>query len=719
MRVMRIRPPEMKKTELADQRRKQPTHSQLSDETPVQYIKGVGPARSKLLARLGIRTLNDLLFYIPWRYEDRKNLKRISGLTPGGHETTTGKIVSSKIITTPRKRMKILEVSISDSTGVLLCRWFNQAFLKKHFIQGRHVIVSGIVKGNSLTGFGPEMENPVFELVGGEDRLIHTSRIVPVYKTTEGLTQKQLRKLMFHVIETYSSSIREYMPESILSKYSLSPLTWSLREVHFPEEISDISALNELRSDAHRRLSFDELFLLEVGLVLMKKRESSQPGIAFSHKNTLVKRLLQNLTFNLTPAQERVVGEIKSGMRRSTPMNRLVHGDVGCGKTVVALIAMLNAIGDGYQACLMAPTELLSEQHFINISSLVENLGLRVVLLTSGAKEKPVGEVADGKAQIIIGTHALIQEKVKFSRLGLAVIDEQHKFGVMQRADLRKKGPNPDILIMTATPIPRTLALTLYGDLDVSVIDELPSGRKPVTTRVVFPGQRDSVYSRIGTELSRGRQVYIVYPLIEGSEKLDLKSAIDGAGALGKIFPDHNVGLVHGKMSQDEREAVMSLFKAGKIGILVATTVIEVGMDVPNASLMLIVHAERFGLSQLHQLRGRIGRGEYESCCLMMAYPPMSDDAKMRLKAMESTGDGFRIAEHDLFIRGHGDFFGTRQSGLPEVKVANLFRDRDILEISRREAFALADASPDLAEYPALKEILLKKWMGRLELAKS
>jgi ATP-dependent DNA helicase RecG len=718
-RVMRIRPQEMKKTELADQRRNQPIHSEISDETPVQYIKGVGPARSKLLAKLGIRTLNGLLFYIPWRSEDRKNLKRISDLASGSHETTTGKVISSKIITTPRKRMKILEVSISDSTGVLRCRWFNQPFLKKHFIEGRNVIVSGIIKGDSLTGFGPEMENPDFEPVGGEDRLIHTSRIVPVYKTTEGLTQKQLRSLMFNAIETCSSTIREYMPENILLKCGLRPLAWSLREAHFPEEITDISALNEARSTAHRRLSFDELFLLEIGLVLMKKRESSKPGIAFSHKRVLVNKLLQNLSFSLTSAQERVIGEITSDMQRAAPMNRLVHGDVGCGKTVVALIAMLIAVENGYQACLMAPTELLSEQHYINIHSMVENLGLQVVLLTSGAREKPVGEVAEGQAQIIIGTHSLIQEKVKFNRLGLAVIDEQHKFGVMQRADLRKKGINPDILIMTATPIPRTLALTLYGDLDVSVIDELPSGRKPVTTRVVFPGQREMVYSLIREELSRGRQVYIVYPLIEGSEKLDLKPAIDGAEALRKIFPDHNVGLVHGKMGHDEREEIMSLFKEGKIGVLVATTVIEVGMDVPNASLMLIVHAERFGLSQLHQLRGRIGRGEYESYCLMMAYPPMSDDAKMRLKAMESTGDGFRIAEHDLSIRGHGDFFGTRQSGLPDVKVANLFRDRDILEMSRKEAFALAEASPDLADYPALKGILQKKWMGRLELVKS
>ena len=380
---------------------------------------------------------------------------------------------------------------------------------------------------------------------------------------------------------------------------------------------------------------------------------------------------------------------------------------------------MLIVVENGYQACLMAPTEILAEQHFINIHRMVEGLGLKAALLTSGSKDKPVDDISMGKAQIIIGTHALIQEKVKFRNLGLAVIDEQHRFGVVQRASLRTKGLNPDILIMTATPIPRTLAMTLYGDLDISIIDELPAGRKPVITKVFFPSQKDGLYSSIKRELSKGRQVYIVYPLIEESEKLDLKSAIAGAGAFEKIFPERKIGLVHGKMRHDEREAVMSAFKSGDIDLLVSTTVIEVGIDVPNASLMLIVHAERFGLAQLHQLRGRIGRGGYDSYCLLMAYPPFSDEAKRRLKAMESTGDGFKIAEEDLAIRGPGDFFGTRQSGLPELKIANIIRDMGVLEISRKEAFALADAEPDLSGHPLLKETLRKKWMGRLELIKS
>ncbi|MBI4839282.1 MAG: ATP-dependent DNA helicase RecG, partial [Nitrospirae bacterium] len=393
--------------------------------------------------------------------------------------------------------------------------------------------------------------------------------------------------------------------------------------------------------------------------------------------------------------------------------------DVGCGKTVIALASMLTAVESGYQACLMAPTEILAEQHFINIHKMIEPLGIKSALLTSSTKSGPFYDISAGATQIVIGTHSLIQERVTFKNLGLAIIDEQHKFGVVQRASLRKKGFNPDIIIMTATPIPRTLALTLYGDLDISVIDELPSGRKPVITKVFFPGQKEQIYSRINTELAKGRQVYIVYPLIEESEKLDLKSAIDGAEAFKKIFPDRKIGLIHGRIKQEEREGLMASFKSGDIDMLLSTTVIEVGVDVPNAALMLIVHAERFGLAQLHQLRGRIGRGRYESCCLLMAYPPFSEDAKRRLKVMESTGDGFKIAEEDLLIRGPGEFFGTKQSGLPDLKIASIIRDIAILEASRKEAFALADSDPYLKNYPLLKERLRGKWADKLEMVKS
>lgn len=690
----------------------------VSRDTPVQYVKGVGPVRARHLERLGIRTLEDILYYLPWRYEDRKNLKKIRDLKYGNLETTTGRVVFSEVITTPKKKMRIFQITVSDDTGTLRCKWFNQPYLERYFKNGQRVILSGLVKANTYTGMGLEMENPDFELLEKEDRLIHTSRIVPVYKATEGFTPKQLRTLMFDVVNRHSSSLQDYIPAHILQRHQLSPLQWAIREVHFPEEFSDVDALNRGVSSAHRRLVFDEFFLLELGLALMKKKKSSDRGISFSCRGDLVNRFFNSLPFELTSAQKRVIEEIKADMERSLPMNRLVHGDVGCGKTVVALASMLMAVDSGYQACLMAPTELLAEQHFTNIHRMVEGLGLEVVLLTSSSRGG-IEDISSGRANIIIGTHALIQERVKFKNLGLAIIDEQHKFGVVQRASLRRKSLNPDILVMTATPIPRTLALTLYGDLDISIIDELPPGRKPVTTRVFFPGQKDMVYSLIERELSKGRQIYVVYPLIEDSERVDLKSAMQGAEGLKRVFPERRIGLVHGKMRREEREEIMASFKAGDINILVATTVIEVGMDVPNASVMLVVHAERFGLAQLHQLRGRIGRGNYESFCLLLAYPPLGEDARRRLKAMESTGDGFRIAEEDLSIRGPGEFFGTRQSGLPDLKIANIIRDARILDISRREAFALAESDPHLSRYPLLREALQRRWTGRLELIKS
>jgi ATP-dependent DNA helicase RecG len=691
----------------------------INEDTPVQYLKGVGPARARMLARLGIKTVGDILYYFPWRYEDRRNLKKICHLRYGIVETTAGEVVSSEVITTPRKKMKIFELTVSDGSGILRAKWFAQPYLKKYFHKGDRVILNGLVKGNSFAGPGVEMENPDFEVIDAEDRRVHTSRIVPVYRATEGITPKQLRVLMFNALEKCSSLIEEWMPGDILERNKLPPLQWAVREAHFPEEINDLDALNKGGSDAHRRLIFDELFLLQLGLARIKKKEITERGISFVTGGELSRSFRESLPFELTSAQKRVIGEIEADMKRPVPMNRLVHGDVGCGKTVVALSAMLAAVDSGYQTCLMAPTEILAEQHFLNIQRMVEPIGVSAVLLTSGSGSGSLEDIAGGDAQLIIGTHALIQEHVEFRKLGLAVIDEQHRFGVVQRAALRRKGVNPDILVMTATPIPRTLALTLYGDLDVSIIDELPAGRKPVKTKVFFESQKQAIYGIMERELSKGRQAYVVYPLIEESEKLQLRSAIDGAAALLKFFPGRKVGLVHGRMHQAERESVMSEFKAGKIDILVATTVIEVGIDVPNASLMLIVHAERFGLAQLHQLRGRIGRGEFESYCLLLAYHPLSEEARRRLKAMEETSDGFRIAEEDLSIRGPGDFFGTRQSGIPELQLADIVRDFGLLERARREAFSLAETDPDLKGHPALRERLYRKWIDRIDLVKS
>jgi ATP-dependent DNA helicase RecG len=719
----------------------------LPKDTPVQYVKGVGPKRAQFLQRLGIENLEDILYYIPWRYEDRVNLKKIAELAYGNLETTLGEVNSTRIITTPRKRMKIFELVVTDGTGFLTCKWFNQPYMEKYFKQGQKVILSGVVKGspqllrsalrssggagfssvNLASGF--EMDNPDFEHIEDNDKFIHTKRIIPVYKATEGFTPKQMRVLMFNTVNTYSSLVTDCMPEDILKRNKLKPLQWAIKETHFPEEFNDVSALNRGISPGHARLIFDEFFLLELGLALMKKKKVSEKGISFSYssdsqggekdKETLINKFINSLPFKLTNAQKRVFAEISEDMKKDSPMNRLIHGDVGCGKTVVALLSMLVAVDNGYQACLMAPTEILAEQHYINIHKMVDGLGLNAALLTSSSGTKPIGEISSGNARIIVGTHSLIQKQIKFKNLGLAVIDEQHKFGVVQRADLRKKGFNPDILIMTATPIPRTLALTLYGDLDISLIDELPSGRKSVMTKVFFPAQKNDIYNLINKELSNGRQIYIVYPLIEGSEKLDLKCAVEGAEAFKKIFPERKIGLVHGKVRHEDREAIMNSFKSGDIDILVATTVIEVGVDIPNASLMLVVHAERFGLAQLHQLRGRIGRGGHESHCLLMAYPPFGEDAKRRLKVMGETGDGFKIAEEDLAIRGPGEFFGTRQAGIPDLKIANILRDIKILETARKEAFALADSGLFSENYPLLKNVLYSKWQGRLELIKS
>lgn len=691
-------------------------------------MKGVGPKRARHLERLGIKTLEDILYYFPWRYEDRKSLKKICDLSFGSLETTVGEVLSGKIITTRKRGMKIYELVITDKSGFLRCKWFNQPYMEKYFKKGQKVIVSGIVKGQPSLGAGAklaslsadyEMENPDFEHLENDDDFIHTSRIVPVYKVTEGLTPKQLRVVMFNSLNSYLSSLKDYIPEEILERNGLIPLQTAIKETHFPEKFDNVSILNNGLSPGHKRLIFDEFFLLELGLALMKKREVREKGISFQDKDFLTGMLRDRLTFELTNSQKNVLEQIKEDMKGDRPMTRLVHGDVGCGKTIVALMSMLIAVDNGFQACMMVPTELLAEQHYINIHRMVEELGLKVALLTSSSKAKAQEEISDGNADIVIGTHSLIQEKLRFKKLGFAVIDEQHKFGVVQRANMRKKGFNPDILIMTATPIPRTLALTLYGDLDISLIDELPSGRKPVITKLFFPSQRDRIYSLMEEEMAKGRQIYIVYPLIEGSEKLDLKNAVDGADAIKKIFPSRNVGLVHGKVPQEEREKIMKSFKSGDIDILVSTTVIEVGVDVPNASIMLIVHAERFGLAQLHQLRGRIGRGNHESHCLLMAYPPFSDEAKRRLKALESTIDGFKIAEIDLDIRGPGEFFGTRQSGIPDLKIANIIRDIDLLESSRKEAFALAEENPSLGDLPLLRGALKKKWEGKLELIKS
>jgi ATP-dependent DNA helicase RecG len=694
--------------------------------SPAQYVKGVGPQRAKLLARIGIGTIRDALFYLPYRYEDRSSTKKIAQLRPEELSAVTGKVIQAEIITPNPKRpnFKIFEAIVSDGSGIVRAKWFNQTYLKKIFSAGKQVVIYGTIKLN-YWGSGFEIINPEYEMLddANDDESpsnlqIHTGRIVPIYGLTEGISQKQMRNIMYAIVNGSAGALSDAVPLEIIKRHEMPDLKDSLLNVHFPTEGASLEDLNRGISCFHQRLAFDELFTLQLGLAAIKSKEVLERGITFSPDGRFVNGLLDKLPFKLTKAQERVFGDILKDMKSPAPMNRLVQGDVGSGKTIVALMAMLSAVECGYQAALMAPTEILAEQHFINMHRLIEDLGLKIRLLTGSKKNKDLEAISSGDADIVIGTHALIQEGVSFKKLGIIVVDEQHRFGVMQRASLRKKGVNPDTLIMTATPIPRTLALTLYGDLDYSVIDELPPNRSPVITRLFYEKNKDRIYSLISEETKKGRQVYVVYPLIEESEKSDLRSAITGAEGLQKIFPHLRVGLIHGKMKPAEREEVMKEFKEGRIHILVSTTVIEVGVDVPNAALMVIIHAERFGLAQLHQLRGRVGRGSSQSFCILLCYGA-NEDSKRRLDVMVETTDGFRIAEEDLNIRGPGEFFGTRQSGLPDLKVANLVRDVKILEAARREAFSLIEKEPALKSYPSLRKTIEDFWGRRLDIFKT
>lgn len=686
-------------------------------EFPIQYAKGVGPHRARLLTRLGIKNVKDAIYYLPYRYEDRRSIKKISHLTSGMIETAVGKVISLDIVNIPNSKLKIFEIILSDGTGVLKGKWFNQPYMKKLFKTGQEVILSGNVKYWRAV---PEIDNPEYEFIDDDtENFIHTSRIVPVYRTTAGMSVRVLRGIMFKVINTFSEQIKDAIPYDILLKYGLPSLNDSIYNVHFPPQESDIGSLNRGSSDFRKRLSFDELLHLELGIAIIKSRGSREQGISFNPKGELVSSLLKQLPFSLTNAQERVFNDIQKDMLKPYPMNRLIQGDVGSGKTVVALMAMLSAVECGYQAAMMAPTEILAEQHYINIHRLVENLGLRICLLSSSKKERPLDGISTGNTDIVVGTHALIQEGVRFKKLGLVVIDEQHRFGVMQRASLRKKAKNPDVLVMTATPIPRTLSMTLYGDLDYSVIDELPPKRSPVITRLFYNNQKRLIYQAMSEEVKKGRQAYIVYPVIEESENSDLRSAIAGKTALERIFPDFSVGLIHGKMKPAERESIMSSFVDKRIDILVSTTVIEVGVDVPNATMMIIVHAERFGLSQLHQLRGRVGRGSDQSYCFLLVYNPCGEDAGRRLGIMIKSSDGFRISEEDLEIRGPGEFLGTRQSGMPDLRVASIVRDAGLLEAARKEAFTIVEKDPELQKLPGLKKSVERFWEGKIDIFKT
>jgi len=693
----------------------------------VQYIKGIGPKVARLLGKKGIKTVEDMLYFLPRRYEDRRSVKMISSAQIGNVEMVIGEVKEAQI--QHYRKNKVFEVTVDDGSGRLTAKWFkgNHAYLRKILKKGARVILTGEIRSFL---FGKDIIHPDFEILNGkddnDDNFLHFKRIVPIYSETEGLHQKYIRKIMMEVVENYYHYILSPIPKEICKRQHLADINHSIRNIHFPESDQDIEQYNSMKSEAYRRLVFDEFFFFELGMALKKKGYVLERGISFKTDGTLNEKFLRILPFELTNAQNRVIEEIKADMKSVFPMHRLLQGDVGCGKTVVSMAAMICACENGYQAAIMAPTEILAEQHYSNIKEWAGLLGLEVAILTGSKKTAERRDVCEkiesGDVDIIIGTHALIQEGVEFKKLGFVVIDEQHRFGVVQRATLRGKGINPDVLVMTATPIPRSLAMTVYGDLDISVIDEMPPGKKPIRTKIFYENSREKVYDIIDKELKKGNQTFIVYPLVEESETLDLKDATRMAEHLQKeIFPNYRVGLIHGRMKGAEKDEIMAGFSKGKLDILVATTVIEVGIDIPQASLMVVEHAERFGLSQLHQLRGRVGRSDIPSYCILLSGYARSDTARKRLRIMEETNDGFRIAEEDLAIRGPGEFMGTRQSGLPDFRVANILRDGRILNEARREAFSVVEKDPFLGkpEHKLLKEVLLKRWEGRLDLAKT
>jgi ATP-dependent DNA helicase RecG len=704
----------------------------------LQYLKGVGPRRAADLQRVGLSTVEDLLYRFPTRYEDRGHFQTIASLRPGVEASVAAEVLSSGIRPTRRPRFKIFEMLVRDKTGSLRAIWFNQPFLKDVFHPHQRVILFGKLE---LTSHGLQMQGPQYEILGdAEDAetadadavngppsavveeaaaTMHTGRIVPIYEKTGQLTAKMQRALVYQALQPLPAELPDPIPLAVRRRQHLMDRRDALEQVHFPKPDAAIADLNAFRTPAHRRLIFEEFFLFQLGIILRKRRaDSERKGRAVVVTDQTREAVRQVLPFRLTGDQKTVIREIVTDMQRPQPMNRLLQGDVGSGKTIVALMATLVAMENGLQVAFMAPTEILAEQHFFNIRRLLEKSRFRITLLTGATPAKKrrevLAELAGGSIQMVIGTHALVQEDVAFRELGLAIIDEQHRFGVLQRATLRAKGLHPDVLVMTATPIPRTLALTTYGDLDVSVMREMPPGRQPIATTARPESRRDEIYAFVRREVEQGRQAYIVYPLIEESAKVDLKAATEMADHLSQdVFPEFRVALLHGRLKQDAKDRVMGAFVRREFDILVSTTVIEVGVDVPNATVMLIEHAERFGLSQLHQLRGRVGRGVHKSYCVLLYQYPITDQGKERLKALTDTADGFEIAERDLQLRGPGDFFGTRQSGMPTLRVGDLLRDHALMEEARREANAALD-DPDQAA--ALTSLVNTGWEQRFGL---
>ena len=692
----------------------------LALDTALTYIKGVGPARAAMLQSRGIETIEDILHYFPFRYEDRSNLKPIRQLAPGELATVIAEVKSAKLTGFRRRNLGLFEATFTDASGgTLLGKWFHGAYLADRLTVGTRVALFGKIEFDNYRG-ELQMMHPETEFLSDEDdegdSALHTGRIVPVYEAISKVNPRALRTIIHRVLAEMPD-LEDYLPPHISAKLKFPTRTEAVRAAHFPPPGTPIRMLNDFRSPAQFRLIFEEFFWLECGLEIKRRRSRSMPGIEFQLTDRVRAQIVKLLPFKPTGAQKRVLKEIADDMSHPSPMNRLMQGDVGSGKTIVAAEAAVIAIENGYQVAILAPTEILATQHYFSLKPLFQKLGYTVALLTGSTPARDKQKLKDmlraGMIPVAIGTHALIEEDVEFAKLGFVIIDEQHRFGVMQRFKLARKGVTPDVLVMTATPIPRTLAMTIYGDLDISTIDELPPGRQKILTKHYTDDQVEIAYSDLRRQIDAGRQAYVVYPVIEESETQAMKAAQQMYEHLsGQVFPDIPVGLLHGRLGSAEKEAAMDAFKSGRTKILVSTTVIEVGVDVPNATVMIVEQAERFVLSQLHQLRGRVGRGAEQSYCLLIT-AKLNDTAKERIRTLVDSSDGFKIAEMDLKLRGPGEFFGTKQSGLPSLKIANILRDPDILVAAKHEARAFVEEPPSPEALAKAIEYIKGHWQRR------
>jgi ATP-dependent DNA helicase RecG len=698
----------------------------LSLANEAKYLKGVGPHRAELLAKRGILTVKDLLDYLPFRYEDRTHFTPVREVQPGGTYTVLAEVSSGSLVRFARSRNAAYHLTVADRTGTLHAKFFHGGYLEGRFRPGQRIVLYGKAEIDPYRPARLEMINPQFELLGGSEGAdaadsTEVGRIVPIYEAIGNISSRVLRRVIYRALEQLDA-MPDPLPREIMERYRFPSRREALTHVHFPPPEESLEALNSASTPAHQRLIFEEFFFYQLGLGLRRQQNRQEAGIAFRVREDRIREALKRiLPFKPTEAQKRVLAEVAGDMERPWPMNRLLQGDVGSGKTIVALEAAAIAIENGYQVALMAPTEILAVQHYLFTRRVFARAGYRVALLISGLKpaEKKMARerAGSGEAQFVVGTHALIEEPVEFARLGLVIVDEQHRFGVLQRKQLREKGASPDALVMTATPIPRTLALTLYGDLDLSVIDEMPPGRASMETRWSPEEQLAGVWEFVQGEVRRGRQAYVVYPVIEES-KQELKAALSQYESLSRgPLAGLRVGLLHGRLPSEEKEGVMEGFRRGDIQVLVSTTVIEVGVDVPNATVMVIEHADRFGLAQLHQLRGRIGRGAERSTCILIAPKNLTGEARERLETIVGTTDGFQIAEVDLKLRGPGEFFGTAQHGQPGLRLANPLRDHELLSRARQEAFALVESPSRAAELLGLLDFLGPNWQRRYALA--